>query len=95
MMNTLETLQAIFIKDYKVPPERLAPEAPLDTLGIDSLGMIELMFKIEDHFHVKIPGDPPNDLRTVHDVVVYIDGLIAAHPARPGASLTAAPHGGR
>ncbi len=83
-MSTLEVLQDILVQDYKVPREQLAPCAPLGALGIDSLGMLELMFKIEDHFHLKIPGDPPTDLSTVGDVVAYIDRLIAGSPAAAG-----------
>lgn len=83
-MSTLETLQDILIRDYKIARDRLAPEASLSTLGVDSLGLLELMFKIEDRFHVKIPGDTPTDLSTVQDVVAYIDGLIESHPESRG-----------
>ncbi|HEX4150922.1 MAG TPA: acyl carrier protein [Steroidobacteraceae bacterium] len=80
-MTTLDTLQDLLVRDYGLPRERLVPEAPLDTLGMDSLGMLELMFKIEDNFKVRIPGDAPTNLRTVQDVVAYVDGLIAQRPA--------------
>jgi acyl carrier protein len=76
-MDILVTLQEILVKDYKVPKEKLAPDAHLSELGIDSLGMLELMFKIEDNFHLKIPGDTPTDLVTVQDVCSYIEGLVA------------------
>jgi acyl carrier protein len=88
-MSTLETLQDILVRDYGLTRDRLSPDALLDTLGMDSLSLLELMFKIEDGFHVKIPGDPPSGLRTVQDVVVYIDGLIADHPATTGAGAAA------
>jgi acyl carrier protein len=78
-MGTLEILQDILMRDYGIKRERLVPDASLDTLGVDSLGLLELMFKIEDRFRVRIPGDPPTNLRTVGDVVVYIDGLAASH----------------
>ena len=58
-MSTLDTLQDILVRDYGLPRERLSADARLDTLGMDSLSLLELMFKIEDGFHVKIPGDPP------------------------------------
>lgn len=84
-MNILASLQEILIKDYKVAREKLAPDAQLSDLGIDSLGRLELMFKIEDTFQVKIPGDPPSDLVTVRDVCAYIEGLVASQqgPKKP------------
>jgi acyl carrier protein len=85
-MNTLTVLTTILTKDYKIPPERLLPDASLSTLGVDSLGMLELMFKIEDEFKLKIPGDPPTDLETVGDVVAYIDRLIQGQAEHPGRS---------
>ena len=83
-MSTLDTLQDILVRDYGLMRDRLSPDAVLDTLGMDSLSLLELMFKIEDGFHVKIPGDPPSGLRTIQDVVVYIDGLVADHLATAG-----------
>ena len=77
-MTTLETLQDILVRDYRVPRERLTAEAALSSVGLDSLSVLELMFKIEDRFDLKITGDTPTDLVTVHDVVVYIDGLLAS-----------------
>jgi acyl carrier protein len=76
-MDVLFTLREILVKDYKVAREKLAPDAHLSELGIDSLGLLELMFKIEDNFQVKIPGDTPTGLVTVQDVCTYIEGLVA------------------
>lgn len=76
-MNTLDTLVDILVRDYCVAREQIRPEANLETLGLDSLSVLELMFKIEDRYNVKITGDTPTDLLTVSDVVRYIDGLRA------------------
>jgi acyl carrier protein len=80
-MSTFDTLVDILARDYCVAREQIVPEATLDTLGLDSLSVLELMFKIEDRYKVKITGDPPTDLLTVRDVVKYIDSLPAATPA--------------
>jgi acyl carrier protein len=88
-MNTLETLQDILVRDYQVARARLTPDAPLNAVGIDSLGFLELLFKIEDRFHVKITGDTPTGLHTVQDVVGYIDALIADRPAVQAQTLGA------
>jgi acyl carrier protein len=91
-MNTLETLVDILARDYCVSREQIKPEATLDTLGIDSLSVLELMFKIEDRYKVKITGDTPTDLLTVSDVVRYIDSLRAGNsPTHTLNPLEAAP----
>ena len=77
-MTTLHTLQDILVRDYSLRREQVAPEAVLIALGLDSLSVLELMFKIEDRFQLKITGDTPTDLITVSDVVAYIDGLLAS-----------------
>jgi acyl carrier protein len=76
-MTTLERLSKILVKNYKVDPERLTLNRPLEELGIDSLGMAELLFFIEDEFKVQLPFDPVA-LPTLGDAVRYIDGLLAA-----------------
>ena len=86
-MTTLDTLQEILVRDYELGREQLAPDATLSSLNLDSLSLLELMFKIEDNFLVKITGDTPTDLVTVNDVVLYIDGLLAAAP-QPGVAST-------
>lgn len=77
-MNTIETLQGILIKDYKLNLEQLGPEVELSTLGVDSLGLIELIFQIEDIFGVEASDQNLPSLRTMNDVVQYIDTLVAA-----------------
>lgn len=80
MNTTIDRLRVLLVKDYEFDPAALLPDASLEGLGIDSLGVAELMFNIEDEFKVSIPGDPVV-LKTVGDVVGYIDDLIAAQRA--------------
>lgn len=95
MTTTFERLSAILIKDYKLQADRLTLDAPLESLGIDSLGTVELLWNIEDAFQIKLPPDPV-DLPTLGDVVRYIDELMAnqgvelapAPPGEPGLQST-------
>ena len=80
MTNTFERLRAILVRDYKIAPEALTLEAPLEGLGIDSLGVAELLFNVEDEFRITLPPEPVQ-LPTVGDVVDYIDRLIVAQNA--------------
>ena len=89
-MTTLEQLSRILVQHYKIDPTGLDPHAPLQQLGIDSLGMVELLFFIEDEFHIRLPTDAPL-LPTLADAVIYIDDLIAKQHTEgvtPGAAPT-------
>jgi acyl carrier protein len=90
-MNTLETLQEILIDEFDLKREQLAPDAELTALGVDSLDLLELMFKIEDRYKLAIRDDVPTNLATVQNVVDYIDGLLAAQK-KARDSVAAAPH---
>lgn len=91
-MSTLETLQELLMKAHTLTREQVMPDALLATVGVDSLGMIELLFQIEDHFGITLADDgklPP--MVTIQDVVDYIDGLVAPQPpATSGAATPAA-----
>jgi len=76
MNTTFERLCAILVKEHKLPLDRLTLDAPLESLGIDSLGTVELLWHVEDAFKVKLPSEPV-DLPTLGDVVRYIDELVA------------------
>lgn len=80
MSDTFDRLQAILVKDYKASPGVVSSDTPLDALGIDSLGTVELLWSIEEAFRIKLPPDPVL-LPTVGDVVRYIDELIASQAA--------------
>jgi acyl carrier protein len=44
----------------------------IDDLSIDSLTMVEIIVSAQDKFGVEIPDKDLKDLRTVRDVVAYV-----------------------
>jgi acyl carrier protein len=79
-MTTLQVVQALLHANFDVAPELLRPEARLEDLAIDSLSVLELMFAVEDEFHVAVPspaGTPDARIATVGELVAYIDRLVA------------------
>lgn len=87
-MTTLERLQTILTRHYPVPREAVTPSARLEDLEIDSLGVMELFFSIEDEFQIQVPNDRVS-LQTVGEVVAYIDRLIVeqGRTQAPAASI--------
>lgn len=60
-----------------------------EDLDLDSLDMIELMFKIEEALDVDIPNEDLSKIRTVGDVIGYaearLDSKARKRTVRPGA----------
>ena len=66
--------------------EDVSLDSSLDSLGIDSLGLIESIFAIEETFEIQIPfnaNDPQNsefDISSVATIIAGIQELVAKKP---------------
>lgn len=60
-----------------------------DDLGLDSMAVIELLYKIEEAFNIQIPDQDLVGLTTVSSVAAYVEGRVA--PAAPAAKKSAPP----
>ena len=80
MTTTFDHLRALLIKDYQLDPSQVTLDAELEALGIDSLGVAELLFNVEDAFHITLSPDAVQ-LLTLGDVVDFIDKLMAEQHA--------------
>ncbi len=55
-------------------PERVKPESSfIDDLGADSLDIVELVMAMEEEFEIEIPDEDAEKLRTVQDVMKYLE----------------------
>ena len=48
----------------------------MEDLGADSLAIAELVMEIEDHFDIKVADEAEGRIKTVGEVVAYIDDQI-------------------
>lgn len=64
-------------------PERITPEASLaDDLGADSLDSVSLVMAIEDRFGIDMPDEEVEQLRTVQQLIEFVELAVAmAGPA--------------
>lgn len=77
-MDTLPTIKELAAKQFGGEPTAIDENAPVDQLGIDSLGFLEFMFALEDHFGFPIPQESVAHVRTLRELANAIDELIAA-----------------
>ena len=74
----------LFAETFGIAEEKLSPAATLESLGLDSLAVIEFLFQIEDKFGIQIP-DQANPPRTLNEMVQMLEPLMPKHPAGPSA----------
>ena len=59
---------------FHVEEEKIGPDTSIiNDLGADSLDVVDLLMSIEDEFEVEVPDDEIENIKTVEDLVKYIE----------------------
>lgn len=71
-----EKVVGILSEQFKVEAETITMNTDIaEDLGADSLDVVDLIMAIEDEFKVEVPDDQAENIKTVGDVVNYIESL--------------------
>ena len=85
---TYERLRQILANEFDVELDLIHPATPLNQLAIDSLAVIEVIFRLEDEFNISFTQDR-GGLLTVGDLACCVDRLATEQHggASPGAAV--------
>ncbi len=73
----LEKLKGILVDQLDVEEEKITPEASItEDLGADSLDVVDLIMSLEESFSIEIPDEDIESIKTVGDIVKYIEERI-------------------
>lgn len=81
-MKIQEQVIAIIAEQALLTPEDIALDNTLEDLGIDSLGLVESIFAIEEAFDINVPfnaNDPSDsdfDISSVASIVKAVEQLV-------------------
>lgn len=74
-MSTFEQVKKIVVEQLGAEPDEVQMSSTfVDDLGADSLDIVELIMAFEEEFNIEIPDEKAEKIKTVEDVVKYIDG---------------------
>lgn len=77
-MATYERVIDVIVNQLSVEKDTLKPETSLvGDLEIDSLDVVELLMNFEEEFDVSIDDEASENIKTIADVVAYIDNELS------------------
>lgn len=82
-MSIHEQVIAIIAEQALLEPEDVTPDSTLESLGIDSMGVVESIFAIEEAFDITVPFNANNpsdsdfDITSVASIITGIERLRA------------------
>ncbi|MBB95888.1 MAG: phosphopantetheine-binding protein [Rhodobacteraceae bacterium] len=82
-MSIEDRVIRIIAEQAVLEPSDVTPDSTLDDLGIDSLGLVESIFAIEEEFDISVPfnaNEPTEgdfDISTVAAIVTGVKTLVA------------------
>lgn len=82
-MSVDQKIIEIIAEQAVLEPSDLDLTSSIEELGLDSLGLVEAVFAIEEHYNISVPfnaNDPSQsgfDISTVGSIAKAVEGLIA------------------
>lgn len=69
-----DKVKEIVAEQLDVAEDQITMEAVItDDLGADSLDVVDLVMSLEDAFSIEIPDEAMADIKTIGDIVTYIE----------------------
>ena len=70
----LDNIKSIVVEQLGVDEDQVTEDASfIDDLGADSLDTVELIMAFEEEFDIEIPDEDAQKIKTVKDVMDYIE----------------------
>jgi acyl carrier protein len=75
--ETYQKVVAIIASVKGTAPETIKPESTLESLGMDSLDKINMLFELEGEFDIDIPDEEAHNITTVSQIVERLEKELA------------------
>lgn len=73
-MDVFERIRAMLAEQLDIEEDKITMESDiLEDFEADSLDVVDMVMSLEDEFGIEIPDEQVENLRTVGDVVRYVE----------------------
>ncbi|MDR1260378.1 MAG: acyl carrier protein [Oscillospiraceae bacterium] len=74
-MNTFDKLRDLLVNKFCVPQEIIKPDSTMESLGLDSLEILDLLGFLEDEFGIIVDDDQFDSIKCLNDLIKLIERL--------------------
>lgn len=79
---------SVIAATQRIPAEKISVDSTFEELGIDSLDGVNILFAIEEEFHINIPDEETRQIRSVRQMMDGIRKLLNSTPGGQAAAQT-------
>ncbi|MEO8296938.1 MAG: acyl carrier protein [Burkholderiales bacterium] len=73
--STLDVLRTLIVQRFEVSPDAVDDHRPFAEMGLDSLGLVDFIFQVEDLYHVVIDHEQALAVPTLAGLSQLVDRL--------------------
>lgn len=90
--NIQDRVLKVIATTKRIPLDSVHPDSTFESLGIDSLDRLNILFDLESEFDIEINDDDAKKVQNIHEMVLGIQQLLDAksdaNSAKPASSPT-------
>ncbi len=76
-MDIFEKVRSLISEQLDIDEDKITPETTFEDIDADSLDVVELVMALEEEFDLEIADEAVENIKTVADVVNYIEENIS------------------
>ncbi len=77
-MDIFSKVRSLIVEQLDVDEEKVTTETTFEDIDADSLDVVELVMALEEEFDLEIADEEVENIKTVGDIVSYIEGKTAS-----------------
>lgn len=72
-MDIFEKVRSLIAEQLDLDEDKITPETTFEDIDADSLDVVELVMALEEEFDLEIPDEAVENIKTVADIINYIE----------------------
>jgi len=76
-LDIFEKVRSLISEQLDIDEDKITPETTFEDIDADSLDVVELVMALEEEFDLEIADEAVENIKTVADVVSYIEENIS------------------